>query len=579
MGGDLPKAEKGTRLAKLIKANVKGTIKITRLVPAVQAVVQDLGLGAKLPIPLTVSNVQKMKIVAMGGDPDTVTPDELAKLASRMVSADSPKDMIEKPVFGLNSSTFLWLESAFGLVVEAKKEVGLKETSTAINKYFDDSGLKMKYPMDQSLYMIWNHLLEGRKGMLRSTPVQLTDDMKIKTEHVAVFRDLFKNIRLKLEDLEQAFGGAGGVKNRSEFYPKLKDPSNQKLIDLFPPLTVQGATRPVLHLSSTYAAKKDFVFGELAYRIVMKEVVTYLFSKYNVRGNEPNLYKAEFAVLLDDIRIPMMNFGLLYKSGDPIKSASSQMQTINLFAANGNGDSRLEVDEAVEFMTLTFGTGPIFKALVSHLEKNCRQKTVDGLEAFEGRCVMRSVFDPALYEKLFSGALPGMVSAYKGMNEKQRVVFETGTLRLTGKKLLKEKPRGLFDSFSDRTIDDYNYVDFDLDMLQSINCVHPLIEHFFEDMDTNDDNKIQLSEALALFPKVCLLLKESAKGKVSGDCSSAAKSKDLKALYGYLLVNKEKPGLDWLLWDGTWEDYQNGEKYFTPLTRMDLFTILSNLAP
>jgi hypothetical protein len=172
-----------------------------------------------------------------------------------------------------------------------------------------------------------------------------------------------------------------------------------------------------------------------------------------------------------------------------------------------------------------------------------------------------------------------MVKAYKSMSAKQRVVFEIGTLRLTGKKLLNEKKRGLFDSFSDRTIDDYNYVDFDLDMLQSINFVHPLIELFFENMDSNQDEKIQLSEALALFPKVCPLLKESAKGKVKGDCSSAVKAQDLKALYGYLLIKKEKPGLDWLLWDGAWEDYLSGESTMTPLTRMDIFTILSNLAP
>lgn len=580
IGSDLPKAKKGAKLAALIKATVVKPVRITRLVPALQDLVKDLDLGRKLPLPLTVSNVQKMKYLAMGGDPNVMTPSELAGLASRVVSAESPKDMIDKPVFGLNSGTFLWLESALGLLVESKKEIGLKEALAGIQKYFDDSGMKMRYPMDQSLYDIWNHLLVGNKGAVRTGNVVLTDDMKITTEHVAVLRDLFASIRAKLQDLEKAFGASSGVKNRSGFFDKLKDPSNRRLVDLFPPLTIDnGGTRPSLRLSAAHAAKGDFVFGELAYRIVVSEVVSHLFSRYNVRGAEPALYASELAILLNDLRIPMMNFGLLYKSGEPAKVAKSQMKTINVFTARGNGDSKLEVDETVEFMTLTYGSGATFKALVAHLERTCKAKQVDGLEAFEGRCVMRQVFQPALYEKLYAGSLPGMVAAYKGMSEKQRVVFETGTLKLTGKKLLDEKSRGLFDLFSDRTIDDYSYVDFDLDMLQGINCVHPLIEHFFEEMDANHDEKIQLKEALELFPKLCPTIKEAAKGKVSGDCSSEAKYKDLRALFGYLLVNKEKPGFDWVLWGDKWEDYLSGEKKFTPLSRMDLFTILSNLSP
>jgi hypothetical protein len=311
----------------------------------------------------------------------------------------------------------------------------------------------------------------------------------------------------------------------------------------------------------------------------MHEVVTLLFSKYNTHDDNPYLSTHDFAFLLDDLRIPMMNFGLLYKSGPPAQVAASQMKTINLFARNGNGNSYLEVDEAVEFMTLTFGAGSMFKLLVAHLERYCNKLEVDGLEAFDGRCVMRYLFKPELYSSLYTKTLPGMAQAFRGMSEKERVVFETGTLKLTGKKLFNEKKRGLFDSFSDRTIDDYNYVNFDLDMLQSINLVHPLIELFFETMDTNHDEQLDLSEALALFPKVCPILKESAKGKVTGDCASDEKSKDLKALYGYLLVKKEKPGIDWLIWDGRWKDYQSGERKFNPLTRMDLFTILSNLSP
>jgi hypothetical protein len=579
VSSDLPKDKKAARLSALIKATVKKPIKITTLVSAIQAIVKDLDLTKKLPIPLTVANVQKIKVVAMGGDPDTVTPTELASLTERITKANSAKDMIEKPAFGLNAQTFLWLESAFGLLVESGKEFSLKETSTAIDKYFTDSGMVMKYPMDQSLFMIWNHLLEGHKGMIRPATVVLTDDQKIKTAHIAAFRDLFKGIRVRLEDLERAFGGAIGTKNRSEVYPKLKEISNQRVLDLFAPVTVEGRKRPSLYLSAEFGQKLNFAYAEVAYRVVMNEVVTYLFTKYNIRGNDPVLNTAEFALLLDDLRIPMMNFGLLYKSGPPAQVATSQMRTINLFARNGNGDGLLQVDETVEFMTLTFGTGASFKSLVTYLGQNCQKKQVDGLDAFDGRCVMRYLFQPALYAYLYGGSLPGMVNAYKTMTAKQRVVFETGTLRLTGKKLFNEKKRGLFDSFSDRTIDDYNYVDFDLDMLQSINFVHPLIEWFFETMDSDHDEKIQLPEALALFPKVCPLLKESAKGKVKGDCSSAEKSKDLKALYGYLLIKKEKPGFDWLIWDGTWEDYLSGENKMTPLTRMDIFTILSNLAP
>ena len=580
------KEAKGKLLAAWVKKNIRRKIHLTPFANKLQALLHALNLESKLPLPLTPASLKRLKLLTVGGDLETITPDELSKLAEKAISAESAGEVIEAPKFALDASSFFWLENAVALAIDAKKELGLKTAYAAISDYFEKSGHPMKRPMERSLYGIWYHAIDGRKGPLPVAVAMpgfaLTDDDKITTAHLKDFYSLLKRMRTRLKDLEDAYHGSGTSVQpllKVILKSRLKMPENLALVDTFSPVIAVINGIPTLKLSSTYAYAGSFEFVELAYKIVMDEAVTHLFRRYNSYGTGPSLRSADFTHLLEDLRIPMINFGLLYKSGDPAVTAPKQMNSINLFTRTGNGNSLLEVNETVEFMTLSYGMGATFKRLIGYLSNHCRKTEVDGLDAYDGYCVTQSLFQSSLYSTLYKDSLPEMTAAYSALNYGQRTQFELGTLKLTGKNLLKEKKRGLFDAFDDRTIKDYDYVNFDLDMLQSINSVHPMIESVFESMDANRDQRIQLNEALAQFDKFCPTLKTAAKGKVSGDCSSPEKSKDLKALFGYLLVHKEKPGIGFYFWDDDWEEYQNGKQKFNPLTRFDIFRIVSNLAP
>ncbi len=566
------------RVSDLLRQSIRSPIRISELVPALNRVMAHVDLKEKPPIPLTVDNVQKIKLIMMGGDPDLVKPEELARLLGRVASGGSPETLIEKPEFTLDSRTFLWLESALSLVAESGKEFGLKEGADAVKKYFKDSGVKLKYSMERSLYLIWSHLLEGKKGIINTEGLVLSDRDRITTKHLRILAGMFGAMRVRLEDLERSFDGKKGKKGKSSILAGLKVPSNREVLNLFPPILKDAGAAPEIYFSPEYADRGEFQFRELAYRIVAHEALSFVIPRYS-KYSTHQLSTFDFAILLDDLRTLMLNFKMLYRASHPLDAASDQMRTINLFMRNGNGDQALDLNELTEFMTMTYGMGAPFLRFVDHLgDSRCTKIKVEDLDGFEGRCVADHLMEPGFYKESFSGNLPAMVDALSALGQKEQFELAVGTMKLTGMYMFEEKPLGWFRS---RTPDDYRFRNLDMDHLQNIFFVHPLVEMLFETMDTSRDGRVQLQEALGFFPKICQTLKIEAKGKVKGTCGSD--DQELQALFGYMIVNKKAPegfisgASYWLNWGRTWKKYLDGTLQFPPLSRAEVFGLLSGL--
>ncbi len=582
--GKGPPAKKAAAYGKLLTPFIQRPIRLSDLAKALTPVINEFNLSGSLPIRPTLTNLKRIKLLTVGGSPDTLTPAELIALIQKTATATSAGDWIQKPAFELNSESFLWLESALALAIETGQSMGLREAYRKVEETFEGSGRSLKLPMDKSLFGIWYHVLEGRKGLLPfqmyTSHFELNDDCRITSEHLKLIKERVHSIGVRLKDLEQAYADSRAQPvNRGPLLLRLKHPGNAELVrNSVPTLRViQG--RKALRLEEMVEAGGEFILEELSYKAVLTEVVSFLFNRYNTRDSSPRLNVNEFALLLEDLRAPMINFGILYKSGPSAIVAEKQMKTINLMTRSGNGNDWLEVEETVDFMTLGYGTSNSFDRLIRHLSGTCRALMVSGIPGFEGKCVIQNLFKSDVFEKIYGDSIPGTTKLYSNLTGSRKTLFEVSTLKLTGKNLLQEKSRSIFDIFNERTLEDYSYVDFDYDMLQSISSVHPLLESVFQMMDYNNNQSVELAEALAYFPRFCPAIHAAAKGRVDGDCSSDAKAKDLKKLYGYLLVFKEKPGAGFLFWGSSWKKIQAGKIPFQALNRYELIRILSNLAP
>jgi hypothetical protein len=576
-------AQKAAAYAKLLKPLITRPIALSDLARTLGPVVAELGLSRDLPIRINLPNLKRLKHLTVGGSSSQITPSELISLVQKGVSARSASDWISTPSFKIDAASFEWIENALTLAIESKKTLSLKEAYENFEETFKKSGKSLKLPMEKSLFGFWYHVLEGKKGLLpgqSSGTFHLDDTNLIQSSHLRLIADKVQLILTRLKDLEQAYGTSReALLSRAALFQKLKHPENLRTVKIYVPTLRKIGGSVSLRLEENVEAAGEFIIEELAYKIVLSETIEFLFRRYNMRNDKPSLNTLEFSLLLEDLRVPMINFGLLYKSGPSTEVAKKQMQTINLMTRTGNGDSWLDLDETVEFMSLGFGTADSFQRLIHHLTAKCWSRDVAGIPGFEGKCVIRNLFNAADFKLIYENSIPGTVQMYSTLEGYKKTNFDIATLRLTGKNLLQEKPRSLFDAFSDRTLDDYSYVDFDYDMLQSINSVHPLLEGVFQMMDSNNSQRISLAEALAYFPRFCPAIQEAAKGKIEGDCKTEQSAKELKKLYGYLLVHKEKPGIGFYFWDSNWSKIQTGKTPFQLLTRYDLIAILSNLSP
>jgi hypothetical protein len=575
--------QKAAAYQKLLAPVLKRPIPLADLARVLSPIVTEFNLGSRLPVRLNLVNLRRLKILSVGGSSSEITPAELITLLQKSVTASSAGDWITTPAFQLNSASFAWLESAIQLAIETGKGVGLKEAYRNIEEAFRSSNRSLKLPMDKSLYGIWYHVLEGRKGLLPhqlGQSFELSDDTRIETRHLKTLAVLIRSIHQRLRDLEQAYAASANIQVTNQLLrQRLKNPGNLYLIDTFVPTLRRLNGVRTLSLEKSVETSNEFILEELSYKTVLSEALAFLFRQYNTRNGDSRLNTQEFSLLLDDIRAPMINFGVIYKSGPPAEVAARQMRTINLMTRTGNGDSWLDVDETVDFMSMGYGSANSFDRLINVLSTMCRQLDVSGLPGFEGRCVIRNLFDSEYFGWIFGDMIPGTVGMYQALKGTFKTRFEVTTLKLTGKNLLQEKPRSWWEYYDERTLDDYSYVNFDYDMLQSIHAVHPMLEGVFQMMDSNNNEQIELAEALAYFPRFCPAIQAAAAGRISGNCTTAEGAKDFKKLYGYLLVNRKKPGMGFYFWDSKWAKIQKGQIAFIPLRRYDMITIFSNLSP
>ena len=471
-----------------------------------------------------------LKAIIFGGNAQKITKDEFSEMARIAASVSKfvipvSKTLPQGFVLGMNSPTAALAEAGLQALIEAKSE---PMKTADLEKFLFLSFQKAKLPVTHATLKI---LLTGLNQRVLTAslnpnaikgPKETQFPATLPTQGFKALVQLLEGAKLSFADLEQTFSGL----DRSTPYPqsfllnRFSRPETKRYLTSLQPLFDAKSGTP--HLEARGKKGDGYSFDDLTYKVLLYRVLEWAFPFYEIESDPdataPRLTFNDTTDLLTDLNDLIYELGLSFTRGTPEESAKKRMQTINLFTQAGNGDDYVDVDETVEFFTLSFGGKVLLKNVRNDLGVACYPEVKDPqtILRFSYPCITKSFFSNDFMTKNYSGVVPQTVEEYVGLNADDRETFRTATLTAASSKWTETGS-------------------MILDDLETLVSIPYYVENIFERMDTNFNGNIEFSEAMKVFPVFCKAIKDAGGSQVHGECGPGLDPNEVEAIYGYLM--------------------------------------------
>lgn len=579
-----------TRLESLgdrLKASPFRDLSISAVYEQAKPVLEILGMT--LPSEIDAQGIGLLKGLAWGGSTGQFEKTDHANYAYAAASAYRELYPLIKDGLTLtfNSKMTSLLKATLNWAMHLKRTEPETPWSTLKSFTLWASG-KMGYTLrDQSaedLLIALQHRLLGAQ----KTPKPKTLVGSFKPEVLKPVYDLLSTLNEQLIDLDRAYQGISiattpVAKEKIEALVTL--PEVKRIVELYPPQI--NALTGALEFPKLGQTLNDYYYLDIAYKLFCKQAVEWVFRNYHLNEDpfgeiQPKglyLNVTDATDLLESINGFLMDFEVSFSQKSPADIALERFTTINTFTQTGNGNPFVEVDETVEFLSMTLGG----QVLMTNIRKGLAEACAPGVpyrevKAFPGHCLIKTYFQLPFMKKIYEPIMPQLTQQLESFDEAQLEDFKKSTLFTIDPKI------GENDTFY-------------LNHIEIIASLPQYIENLVTKMDLNHNSVLEFSELYREFPRFCLEIKRAGKGMLKGSCNPGYSGGQIEAVFGYIILNGEPPDAPqptdrprvWLKkaafmlkWFATWRKMNKSPEYRDPismkLTRKDIVKIFANLA-
>lgn len=577
--------------ANILKNSPFAAAKIEKLIPVIDSFLPESQSIEKLGF--TAEELGYIKAILVGGSNSSIERNEytdLARVSSALVRKVYPiyQKQPKNFAFGLNSATFALAEAAFQSLIDSR--------SGSVRGYISNDDLKkiiysvlnkssarpVQMKTIETLLIGLNHrILQGNK---QSKPKSLSGSISM--DQLKPLVAVFHNISVTLADYENAFTAVDSKRtplDKKVIAAQLTTAAAKTLLDGIQPI-INGTTH-LPYFSAPGKKNAYYYLEDLSYKSAIYHVLNWALPAYKIEadptaGNMIRLTHNDLVGLMDDLGDLMYELGMTFATSTSEESATSRMQTINLFTQSGNGDGMMGVFETTEFLTMTFGGKVLLSQVRKTLGDHCYPEVKDALtiEKFSVACLKKVLFAPELFTRTYTQVAPQMAEHFVELTAEKRNDFANSALTAANAGWTEEGSLDLTD-------------------LEVLVSVPYYAENIFEKMDANFDGVLNFTEGMSGFPVFCGEIKKAAGSSVKGSCVPGEDPNQVEAVYGHMLFKGEPPrgiksgdsiwtkikeAKNFLLWVRYWNrlyrDPETRNALPPQLKRSDLLSIISNLS-
>ena len=530
------------------------------------------------------SQIGSLKAILIGGNNSLIDRNEYAEaanLASALIKNLKPitNRLPKNFKMGLNSQTMELGEAGLQSLIDARPGlIALSDLQDFLFSYLTQKGDPIHAEtLTKALVGLNFRVFDGNKG---EKPVELTGG--ISADGLKKIKIAVHDLSLSYADLEQVYAGkTQDALPKALLLERLKQKDNVAIVNNMLPILNGVTGMPELNTAARLDPK--YYSADLNYKSLMYHVISTVFPAYQIEPDDSKLVRLshnDLVDLLNDINDLIFELKMSFSNKPPELSASSRMQTINLFTTAGNGDEYIDLYETIEFLTLASGGKVLLEQIRKDLVKNCYPgvKDYEKVVGFSYDCLNQYFFDPDFFARNYATVAPGLVQHYRGLSADDREHFRMASLTAA-------RP-----TWPDETT-------MELADLETLVSVAYYSENIFLHLDADRNNVLNFSEAMSGFPVFCGEIKKAGGPKIKGSCTAGEDPGQIEAIFGYLLfygeaprgikpgdsiVRKIKSGYSFLKWARYWSGLDRDPEVRNALPpflyRKDLLNIISNLS-
>lgn len=580
--------EKLMALGERLEASPFRSMSIATLFEQAQPVLKILGIT--LPSEVDAEGLGLLKSLVMGGSNEVLEKSDHSLYAFAAASAyrdlyplmQSPRQPVT-----LDSNLTLQLKTGLDWWISLKRRSNQISWSTVKQLMLwaaPKAGYRMRGSSAESLLITLQHrLINGQK-----TPKPKELKGTFEPEQFRSVLQMVTTLDGYLQDLNRAYVGVDIRKvpvQREQIRNSVNAPEIKRLLDLYPP-QIHG-NQNTLHFPENGKILDRYYYLDIAYKLFCKLAVKWVFETHRIypeklgttAPNELYLNLADATDLLEGINGFLMDFEVSFSPKSVKNIAEERFTTINVFTRTGNGNSFIEVDETVEFLSMTLGGQTIMAAMRKGLAEACAPNTPYRMVSkLPGDCLIKTYFSLPFLQRIYEPVMPQLIRQLEGFNSSQLEDFQKATLTTV------QPGIGPNDTF-------YMY------HVETLASLPQFIENLFIKMDLNQNTVLEFSELYREFPRFCLEIQKSGKGMLKGSCGPGLFGNQIEAVFGYIITKGEPPrgplptdrprvwikeAYKMLQWFATWKKMDKRpeiqDEPSLKFTRKDIIKMLSNLA-